>query len=111
MMTTKLALLNTSILTDDGVYNLHTISLEEARELVWENKSNLDSAIGHESTAEIMTKLLGVHIPVNRQTFAQKVGQTALVFKLNKRPQEGTILSKEEIEEIGYRFQILLRIS
>ena len=105
----KLALLNTSILTTAGSYSLTDITLEEACELVADNIGNLDSAIGHQSTAEIMTTLLGVEIAVNRQMFSQEVGQRALVFKLNGRPQEGRVLSAEEIEEIGYKFQILTR--
>lgn len=106
----KLALLNTSILTTAGTYSLTDISLEAACELMSDNIGNLDSAIGHQSTAEIMTTLLGVEVPVNRQMFAQEVGQQALVFKLNGRPQEGKILSTEEIAAIGYKFQILKRL-
>lgn len=103
----KLALLNTSIVTNTGVFNLESISLEEAKSLIQKNKNNLDSAIGHESTAKIMSELLGVEIPMNRQQFAQQNGQQAIVFKLKGRPQEGKILSKEEIEAIGYEFQLL----
>lgn len=102
-----LAILNTSILTTAGEYVLEDISLEKAKELVGNN--DLDSAVGHASTAEIMTTLLRAEIPVNRQMFAQQVGQQALVFKLNGRPQEGKILTVDEIEEIGYKFQLLTR--
>ena len=104
----KLGLLNTSILTEDGVYALTTISLAEAKELV--SKNSLDSAVGHTSTAEIMTELLGIEIPVNRQNFRQEVGQQALIFKLNSRPPEGNILTRDEIEEIGCKFQLLTRL-
>ena len=104
----KLALLNTSILTNAGTYSLQDITLSEARTLVRENE--LDSAIGHASTAMIMSKLLGTKVPVKRQMFSQKMGQQALVFKLNGRPEEGKILSAEEIEQIGYKFQLLTRI-
>jgi hypothetical protein len=104
---TKLALLNTSIATSEGVYRLRTITTAQAVELVQKNKDNLDSAVGHESTAQVMSTLLGEEIPVNRQMFSQETGQLALVFKLNSRPPEGKILSQGEIEEIGYRFQIL----
>lgn len=105
----KLALLNTSILTTAGSYDLVDISPEEARQLVADNIDNLDSAVGHQSTAETMTTLLGVDVPVNRQMFSQEIGQQALVFKLNGRPQEGKILTAAEIEEIGYKFQVLTR--
>lgn len=82
----KLALLNTSILTSTGTYTLDDITLSQARKIIKENKGNFDSAIGHESTAEIMTILLNVDVPVNRQMFSQEIGQSALVFKLNGRP-------------------------
>ena len=106
----KLALLNTSILTTAGAYELTDITLDLARKIAADNAGNLDSAIGHQSTAEIMTTLLGVDVPVNRQMFSQEVGQQALVFKLNGRPQEGKILTTDEIEEIGYKFQLLTRV-
>lgn len=105
----KLAILNTSILTTTGTYTLEDVTIDRAKELVSINE--LDSAVGHQSAAEIMTTLLGVEIPMNRQMFAQQPGQQALVFKLNGRPEEGKILSVEEIERIGYKFQLLSRIN
>lgn len=106
----KLALLNTSILTSTGLFSLDDITLTEARELVQENLNELDSAIGHQSTAEIMSALLEVEIPVNRQVFQQQVEQKALVFKLNGRPEEGKVLTVDDIENIGYKFQVLERL-
>lgn len=106
---TKLALLNTSILTAAGTYTLVDVTLGQAQKLVADNINNLDSAVGHQSTAEIMTTLLGVNVPVNRQMFTHQPGQQALVFKLNGRPEEGKILTAEEIESIGYKFQLLSR--
>ena len=105
----ELAILNTTIVTTDGTYTVKTISLDEAKELVLQNKDNIDSAIGHQSTADIMTTLLGVEIPMNRQLFEQQAGQMALVFKLNGRAAEGRILTVEEIEEMGYSFKIMRR--
>lgn len=106
----KLALLNTSICTNEGTYRLTDISLEQAKALVSDNKENLLSAIGHDSTAQIMTELLEIPISVNRIQFAQENNQKAIVFKLNGRAPEGTILSKSEIEAIGYKFQLLERL-
>lgn len=106
----KLGLLNTSIMTAPGAYELHDVSLEYAKLIVTIYEGNLDSAIGHASTAEIMSTLLGVEIPVNRQMFEQQPGQSAIVFKLNGRPEEGKILTVEEIEKIGYKFQFLKRM-
>lgn len=103
-----LAILNTSILTAAGTYKLTDIDVDTARTLV--HTRDIDSAVGHQSTAEIMTILLDRDIPVNRQMFSQQPGQQALVFKLNGRPQEGKILTADEIEEIGYKYQLLERI-
>lgn len=102
------AVLNTSIVTADGTFVLQTIGLEEAKALAADPVGIL-SAVGHESTAQILTELLGVEVPVNRINFAQQQGQVALVFKLHGRPQEGQILSAEEIEAIGYSFKKLTR--
>lgn len=104
-----LAILNTSILTTAGEYKLKDINIDTAKMLV--RTRHIDSAVGHQSTAQIMTTLLGREIPSNRQMFSQQPGQQALVFKLNGRPQEGKILTAEEIEEIGYKFQLLERIN
>jgi hypothetical protein len=102
-----IAILNTSIVTTDGTYTLTSISLEDARKLV--QSAPIDSAVGHESTAALLTTLLDVDVPTNRQLFAQEVGQRALVCKLNGRPPEGQVLSREDLEEIGYSFKLLTR--
>jgi len=107
----KLALLNTTIATTDGLYSIITITLNEARWIVANNYDNLDSAIGHESTAEIMSTLLDAKISMNRQSFAQQSGQQALVFKLKGRAPEGALLSAWEIEKIGYEFKLMERLS
>ena len=104
----KLAILNTSILTTTGTFELQDITLQEAQKLVKDNE--ILSAIGHQSTADILTTLLDTEIPMNRIQFAQETGQKALVFKLNGRPEEGKILTQQEIEEIGYKFQMLTKI-
>lgn len=103
----KIAILNTTILTNNGDFGLKTISLEKAKSLIELNSDNLLSAIGHQSTADILTNLLDVKIEVNRIQFKQEPGQLALCFKLNGRPEEGKILTITEIEEIGYEFKLL----
>lgn len=100
-----IAILNTTILTADGNFTLKTISFEEAKELLRDKE--ILSAVGHESTAQILTELLETSVPVNRIQFEQQSGQKALCFKLNGSSQEGFILSAEEIEKIGYEFKLL----
>ena len=92
-----LTILNTSILT---------ATLDEAKALV---ANGFESAIGHQSTADVISTLLGVACPMNRIMYQQGQGDVALVFKLNGRPEEGKILSVEDIEEIGYSWGVLER--
>lgn len=113
-MMQTLTLLNTSILTAFGTYRYEPVSLERARELVQEFQSEgraVQSAIGHQSTADLMTMLLRFDVPVNRMEFKQSIEDLALVFKLNRRPPEGKILSREELEAIGYEFGVLSRLA
>jgi hypothetical protein len=105
----KITLLNTSILTDYGSYRYEHISLEEAKRLLHDGHSTWESAIGHQSTADMLTELLGIECPVNRIQYRQGLDQAALVFKLKGRPEEGKILNRKEIEKIGYEFGILVK--
>lgn len=104
-----IALLNTSIVTEDGVYSLRTVPADEAKAIVAE--AIVVSYVGHPSTAQVMSTLLGVDVPVSRDLYAQAPGETALVFKLNGRPEPGRELGREELEEIGFTFKVLYRIS
>lgn len=104
-----LAILNTSIVTADGDYTLRTITLERAKTLLTQHGNQVNSAVGHQSTADILSTLLGVEVPVNRQLYSQGVDEVALVFKLDGRPPEGQILTEEEVAAIGYSFKVIVR--
>lgn len=100
-------LLNTSILTAYGSYQYKPLTLLDVK--LYLIDKYVQSAIGHQSTAEILTKLLEIPVYCNRINFNQQVGDTAIVFKLKSRVPEGVILSREQVEEIGYEFGILHR--
>lgn len=103
-----ITILTTSVLTSYGSYIYEPLELEEARRLV---ADGFESAIGHPETAEVLSELLNTHVPVNRVDYIQKSGEKAIVFKLKSRIPAGTILSREEIEEVGYEFGLLTRLS
>jgi len=114
MLEKRLVLLNTSILTAHGAFTFNPLPLEDVRSLVIEFQrtgKTIESAIGHQSTAELLSSLLDLPVPNNRIEFMQTTDDLALVFKLNQRPPEGRVLSREEIEEIGYEFGLLTRIA
>ncbi|MCI4454001.1 MAG: DUF1874 domain-containing protein [Thermodesulfobacterium sp.] len=77
------------------------ISLEEVKSLLREG--NFESAVGHASTAEILTLLTGVQIPVNRVAIALGPGSRAVVFQLRTRLDEGRVLSMEEVQDLYNR--------
>jgi hypothetical protein len=105
-----LAVLNTSVLTSDGSYSMRTVTLDEARRIV-ADAAAIDSAVGHDATAAVLTALLGREIPVNRQQFIHRPGQRALVLKLNGRPPEGVVLDQAGMEALGFTLRVLERIS
>lgn len=111
----RLILFNTSILTSYGTFRYEPLSLKKAkkiaREFQTENKE-IVSAIGHQSVAEILFELLEIPDTFNRIYAEQKTEDVGLVFKLQlkKRLEPGEILTRQEIEEIGYEFGLLHRI-
>lgn len=134
----KLELLNTSILTSEGTYKMEPISLAAAQVLyhsalvveayghayaesngIASHSVGVESAIGHQATADILSQLLNANtveaeqVPVlmNRIAFAQAEGQQALVFKIRGRVPEGTVLTREQIDELGFDFFLLKRLS
>ena len=107
MKNKPIALLNCAILTADGKYILTPITLVNVRTMIMVNGNNVNSYIGHESTAQILTELLEQDVEVNRTEFKHETGQIAIVFKLKKRGSEGKIYTKKEIEDIGYEFKML----
>ena len=100
---------NTTIVVNNGTYRLSDISVEKAREILADG--NFVSAIGHESTANIISTVLGIEVPMNRVNASfDNIGDLAVCFKLNSRPKEGSILSYEDLVEIGFSWKLLERI-
>lgn len=104
----KIRLANTTIATGEGRYTNRKIDLFEARELV-ASADTVESAIGHESTAQILSTLLGIPVEVNRTQDSQAIGEAWLCFKLAIRGEEGRIYTAKEIAEIGYDFFLLTK--
>ena len=103
----KVTILNTSILTNFGEFIYESVTTEEAKDLI---SDGFISAVGHQSTATVISQLLGTEVNPDRIQYDQQPGDVALVFKLNGRAPEGTIMSVEEIEAMGYSFGVLKRV-
>ncbi len=68
-----IAIFNGPIATTCGTFVLSDIALEKAKKLLLEN--DFISAIGHEATAEILSRILKQNIKLNRIQYHQKIGQ------------------------------------
>ena len=85
----------------DSVYiRAETITIEEAKQILINNP--FISAIGHEGTAKLLSKLLGINIPVNRITVFFEPDDIGIHFFLKQRLPEGKVLSQEELEKLDY---------
>ena len=72
-------------------------SLEEVKELI---ANGYESGVGHQSTAQVLSTLLGVQVPANRVQVTLQRGQIGIVFQLMVRLQEGQVLSSEEVQRL-----------
>jgi len=73
------------------------ISLEEAKKIL---SSGFMSAIGHASTAQLLSQMLNIEVPVNRVEIKLQPGQKLVVFQLMMRLQEGQVLNLEQIQQL-----------
>lgn len=114
MNATRITLLSSSILTAFGEYRYQPLALDQARSLLAEFRAArrpIHSAIGHLATARLLSILLDHPVEMNRMEFRQSPDDWGLVFKLKGRAPEGAILSRAELEAMGYEFGLLIRLS
>lgn len=71
------------------------LTLEEVKSLL--QGGEFVSAVGHPSTAEVISALLGVEVAPNRVAITLGPGDRVVVFQLAVRLAEGQILSQEEV--------------
>ena len=96
--------MNSPVITNFGVFEFRKATPDEARELL---KGGFVSAVGHEASAHLLSKILGIEIPYNRVAIRMQKGDVAVVLWLLQRLPEGKILSDEEISKIQYELGIL----
>jgi hypothetical protein len=107
-------LLNTTIVPPgaDGLWRVVEVDISYIMHILsWLGHSGawgfLHSHIGHESTAAIASELLREKVDVDRRPWdGAGIG---VAIQLNGRPPEGKILSREEVEAIGYTLRLVFR--
>ena len=88
----------------ETILRVKELSKEEVKAIL---KEGFVSAIGHQSTAEILSQLLDIPIPFNRVQIKITPNDKLIVFQLLTRLEEGKILSKEEISNLPFKFFLI----
>ena len=84
---------------------------EEAREILSQAEAKgkqIISAVGHQSTAQLLGQLLGRQVPVNRVVVQLEDGDEAIVFQLMVRLPEGKVLDQQELQQLMQEGKIKL---
>jgi hypothetical protein len=84
---------------NETTVKMKRINVDEAKFLL---AGGFKSAVGHQSTAEVISKIFGVQIPAERKTVFFKKGDKGIHFFLKQRLPEGQILTQEELEKLDY---------
>jgi hypothetical protein len=85
-----------------SILDIFRINEEDAKEIL--RMYQWTSAVGHESTAELLTKKLGINIPSNRVTVTLDKKTALLVAQLMGPRKECKEMSQEEIEKYPIDF-------
>ena len=101
-------LLNSPIITSYGLYRYRPLSIGEAKAIL--SEAGFISAIGHKGTADFLSTLLDIIIPINRVRVTMQPGDIAVVFRVLQRLPEGKVLSAEDLKSIPYEFGLLRMI-
>lgn len=101
-------ILNSPVLTSYGQFEFRgPLNINEVKTLLMKG---YDSAIGHQATADILSTLLNINIPVKRQAITMQVGDKALVFRLLTRVEEGVVLDQVQLMKLPYELSVLTKI-
>lgn len=109
MKDNHIALLNVTIAVFDGdeaEFKIKRINVEQARYLT---ADGFVSYIGHDSTATVLSEILGQEVKPNRVEFKFSPNGRAICLKLNGRLPEGRILALNELNEFGYTLYLMER--
>jgi hypothetical protein len=80
------------------------VDLQQVKNLLVEA---FQTAVGHQSTAEVISRLTGTNIPVNRISLSLIKGDRLIVFQLLQRLEEGKVLSEQELSQLPYKFLLV----
>ena len=72
--------LNSAVITAPGTYEYKRITSVEAQ--LWLQAGGWESCIGYAETAEALSRIAGISVPVSRKVITMRAEDEALVFRL-----------------------------
>ena len=66
-------------------------------------EGGFQSAVGHDSTAVLLSSVLGIPVGTNRMAVKLRPGDRAVALKLEGRLPEGRVLSQDELRTVAFR--------
>jgi len=100
-----------NMLKDARILAFVPVSLEFAKthvRVMKERGVEILSIVGHESTAKLLSRILGIEVPVNRVDYKMERDDIMLVFTVPFRLPEGKVLSESELQEYADKLNIFL---
>jgi len=103
-------ILNTPVLTQYGEWLYEgPLSIKAAKTLLL--KQEFVSAVGHQASADFLTKLLEINVSMNRIQISMDKNDRALILSLKTRLPENLILQdKKQIAALPYELGLLTRL-
>jgi Domain of unknown function (DUF1874) len=100
-------LINSPVLPNYGKYDFSPLTVEQANMRL---NTGFISAIGHDTTAKLLTHVLAQAIRVNRIQINLQVNDIAIVFRLTQRLPEGKLLTEAELFAMPFELGLLTRL-
>lgn len=80
---------------------------EISKEAIINMQDYITSVVGHEATANLLTKILGFEVKCNRVAVTLKKDDVVYVFQLLERLPEGQVLAEEQLKNMKYKFLLV----
>jgi hypothetical protein len=88
----------------ETILRVKEVSVETVKELL---AGGFESAIGHETTAQLLTQMLNLEVKAERRQIMLTPETKLVVFQLLGRLPEGRVLTFEELSKIPHKFFIV----
>jgi len=88
--------------TADVALRIREAKIDEIKNLL--KNTQFTSAVGHSSTADLLSKMVQVEIPVNRINLKLAESDMLIVFQVLVRLEEGRVLSEAELSQLPTKF-------